>query len=159
MNLYDELIGLIDALEQSGLEYAICGGVALAFHGHPRFTKDIDLLIRAEDLEKIRDAVAGRGFKIEGGRIPFRPGKPDEQIVHRVSKVSGAEILTLDLILVSPVLEKIWRNRGAFSWKGRKVKVLSREGLVEMKRLAGCTQDLADVERLESDFHESDPGP
>ena len=38
LNLYEELLGPVDVLERSGLEHAICGGVALAFHGHPRFT-------------------------------------------------------------------------------------------------------------------------
>jgi len=148
MNLYDELMALVTALEKA--EYALCGGVALAFHGYPRFTKDIDLLVRAEDLQKVREAVAACGFKIEGGRVPFRLGKPDEQIIHRVSKIQGHEALTLDLMIVNPGLEEIWRSRGMFDWKGRPVKVVSREGLVKMKRLAGRPQDLADVERLGS---------
>ena len=148
MNLYEELLELVDLLEESGFDYAICGGVALALHGHPRFTKDIDLLVREEDLERVRKAVARRGFTVEGGRVPFRLGKPDEQIMHRVSKVSGSEILTLDLILVSPALEEIWSSRGAFAWKGRRIKAVSRDGLAKMKRLAGRTQDLADLEKL-----------
>jgi hypothetical protein len=149
MDLYEELRGLIDALDESGLEYALCGGVALAFHGHPRFTKDIDLLIRAEDLQKAREAVARRGFAIEGGSIPLHVGRTDEGVLHRVSKVAGSEVLTLDLLIVGPALEPIWKTRGVFAWKGRKVKVLSREGLAEMKRRAGRAQDIADVEKLE----------
>ncbi len=105
MNLYEELVGLVTILEDSGLDYALCGGVALAFHGHPRFTKDIDLLVREEDLEAVRKAVTKCGFTVPGGRVPLRIGKPDEQILHRVSKVSGSEALTLDLMLVSPGLE------------------------------------------------------
>ena len=81
MNLYDELRELVAALGQAGIDYAICGGVALAFHGHPRFTKDIDLLVREQDLDKVRKAVAACGFTVEGGRVPFRIGKPDELII------------------------------------------------------------------------------
>ncbi len=150
MNLYEELVGLVTVLEDSGLDYALCGGVALAFHGHPRFTKDIDLLVRKEDLEKVRKAAAKCGFTVEGGRLPFRLGKPDEQIIHRVSKVSGTEILTLDLLLVSPGLEEVWNSRGVFEWKGRQVRAVSRDGLAQMKRLAGRKQDLADIEQLEA---------
>jgi hypothetical protein len=155
MNLYDELMALVTALEKAHVEYALCGGVALAFHGHPRFTKDIDLLVRAEDLQKVREAVAACGFKIEGGRVPLRLGKPDEQIIHRVSKIQGHDVLTLDLMIVNPGLEEIWRSRGVFDWKGLRVRVVSRDGLVKMKRLAGRTQDLADVERLGSPEGES----
>ena len=150
MNLYDELRQLVAALGQAGIEYAICGGVALAFHGHPRFTKDIDLLVREQDLDKVRKAVAACGFTVEGGRVPFRLGEPDELIIHHVSKILAHEILTLDLMVVNPGLEEVWRSRGVFDWKGRQVKVVSRDGLLKMKRLAGRTQDLADVERLES---------
>ena len=57
MDLYDELVALVDALERQGSGYAICGGIAVALHGYPRFTRDIDLLIRREDLPKV---LAGR---------------------------------------------------------------------------------------------------
>ncbi len=90
MNLYEELVGLVTVLEDSGLDYALCGGVALAFHGHPRFTKDIDLLVREEDLEKVRKAAATCGFTVEGGRVPLRLGKPDEQIFAAFSNGKGA---------------------------------------------------------------------
>lgn len=160
MNLYDELVTLVTALEDAGLNYALCGGVALAFHGHPRFTKDIDCLVRAEDLERTRSAVAACGFRIEGGRLCLRPGKPDEQIIHRVSKILDNEALTLDLVIVNPALEEVWRTRGAFEWKGSLINVVSRDGLVRMKLLAGRPQDLVDVKSLASP-HEgtADDGP
>ena len=159
MNLYEELVELVNVLEDSGVDYALCGGVALAFHGHPRFTKDIDLLVKEEDLDETLEAVTKCGFTVEGGRVPFRLGKPDEQIIHRVSKVSGREILTLDLMLVTPGLEEVWNGRGVFEWRGRHVRAVSREGLVQMKRLAGRKQDLADIERLEAHEDEEDEDP
>lgn len=150
MNLYEELLALIDVLEKAGLDYALCGGVALALHGHPRFTKDIDLLVREEDLDKVRAAVVELGFTVDGGRVPFRLGTPDEHFMYRLTKVSGRETLTLDLIVVAPVLENIWSTRGVFAWKGQSIRALSREGLSAMKRIAGRTQDLADLEKLEA---------
>ncbi len=53
MDLYDELMALIDAFADANIDYALCGGIAVAFYGYPRFTKDIDILIRAEDLDRI----------------------------------------------------------------------------------------------------------
>ena len=47
-DLIAELEQLVDALHADAAEYALCGGLALAVHGHPRATKDIDLLVRAE---------------------------------------------------------------------------------------------------------------
>jgi hypothetical protein len=148
MDLYDEFLGLIDALEKDGIDHAVCGGVALAIHGHPRFTKDIDILIRSEDLDRVRTAVGRRGFTIDGGCLPFGAGGPLAREVHRVSKVEGSQVLTLDLLLVSPALEDAWRGREMFAWRGRRLRAVSVEGLAMMKRLAGRSQDLVDLESL-----------
>lgn len=45
MNLRDEFLGVLDALTGAGLDHAVCGGFAVAIHGYPRLTQDIDLLI------------------------------------------------------------------------------------------------------------------
>jgi len=148
MDLYQELLGVIDALSGHGVEYALCGGIAVAVHGYPRFTKDIDLLVRAEDLDAALAAVGDAGFTVQGGRIPFRLGQPDEQIVYRVNKVLGRDVLTLDLILVGAPLEGVWQDRREAEWQDRRVTIVSREGLGKMKRVAGRGQDILDLEKL-----------
>lgn len=58
-------------------------------------------------------------------------------------------MVPLDLLLVhSPVLEKIWQTRQSFEWEGRKTWIVSREGLIGLKRLRGSPQDLVDIEKL-----------
>jgi hypothetical protein len=148
MDLYEELLGLVDALEAKGIDYALCGGIAVAIHGYARFTKDIDLLIREEDRDRVRQAVADRGFVVEGGRLPFGAGGPFAREVDRVSKVQGQEVFTLDLLLLPPFLEDVWKNREVFEWKGRRMQVVSAEGLAKMKRIAGRDQDLLDLKKL-----------
>ena len=60
-DLIAELEQLVDALHADAAEYALCGGLALAVHGHPRATKDIDLLVRAEAvLDAHLEAAAAR---------------------------------------------------------------------------------------------------
>lgn len=154
MDLIDELIGLSEAFEAAAVDYAICGGVALAIHGHPRFTKDIDILVRTEDLERALAAAATRGFILEGGRITFQTGTEDERAMFRVSKARGIHLLTLDLLLVGRVDDSIWTSRQAVDFEGRLVHVVSREGLIQMKSASGRPQDVIDIERL----RESDPG-
>jgi len=145
MDLYDELRGLVAVLEQQHVEYAICGGVALAFHGYPRFTKDIDLLILATDCDRVLAIAERRGFLDPAGRIPFENGD-----VYRTSKIAGTDILTLDLLVVNAPLEDVWNGREVYCWKGLDVQVVSAQGLVKMKRMAGRDQDLLDVKKLES---------
>ena len=56
----------------------------------------------------------------------------------------------LDLLLVdSPMLAEIWRTRETFEWESKPVWVVSRQGLIALKRLRGSSQDLADIARLE----------
>jgi len=158
IDLDAELLGLVDVLARRGPDYALCGGIAVAMYGPPRLTRDIELSVREEDLDSFLETVAERGFNVKGGRIPFRLGRPDEQIVHRVSKVAGQEVLTLDAILVGPSLEAEWQGRATLEWKGRRVPIVSLEGLTAMKKRAGRRQDLADLENLGVDLDDSDDG-
>ena len=119
MNLYDELLALVDVLEQNQIEYALCGGLAVGILGHPRMTKDIDLLVQAQDVARITEAVKSCGFTTPSGRIPFRLGRLDEQILYRVNKVVDRRVITLDLIVVPPFLEDVWKGRNTIQWQNR----------------------------------------
>lgn len=143
MDLYEELRDLVKALNRQSLDYAICGGVALALHGHPRFTNDIDVLILPDDLDRIQQAAKSCGFLDSSGRIPF-----EQCDVHRVVKTRDAEFLVLDLLLVNDVLEGIWQSRVDFEWQDERLRVVSAEGLARMKRMAGRDQDLVDLKKL-----------
>ena len=69
--LESELRELVRLFNQEKIDYALCGGMAVAIHGYPRFTKDIDFLIPAESLEHARAVATKAGFLDESGRIPF----------------------------------------------------------------------------------------
>lgn len=148
LNLIEELRQLVGLLAERGIEYAICGGVAVNIHGHVRTTRDIDLLIQQADLGRMLDAARELGFDIPAGPIPFQRGTDRERILYRASKVEEGAILTIDLVLVTPVFEDVWETRQRFRWLEREVAVVSLEGLAKMKLMAGRHQDLADLENL-----------
>jgi len=110
--------------------------------------KDIDLLIRREELQTVKRVVDPLGFDVDSGEIPFDTAGPKRRAIHRVSKIEGSEVLTLDLLVVSPALEDVWEDREVWDWEGRRVWVVSVEGLARMKRMAGRRQDLLDLEKL-----------
>lgn len=148
MDLYQELIDLISALDARQLDYALCGGIAVAIHGYPRFTKDIDLLVRHEDLDDCLNVARSRGFLVDGGLLRFDAGTPREQEIYRISKVEGEELLTLDLILAGPGLMEVWQGRRRVELRNRSIQVVSLEGLEAMKRAAGRDQDMLDMKKL-----------
>jgi hypothetical protein len=109
----------------------------------------IDILIRAESLEKAYQVGAENGYDIRGLDISFK--KRAFEIRH-VSKIdNNGEVLSLDLLLVTPQVEDVWATRETIDFLGKKLWVVSRTGLIKMKTLAGRPQYLADIERLENE--------
>lgn len=154
MDLIREFGAIIDELHREGVEYAVCGGIAVTIHGYVRTTKDMDFLIRSEDADRVVKLAARVGFLDDSGNIPFGLGTKRETIVRRVVKTEGCDLLMLDLILVSPILEPAWQSRIKVEWEGRQLSMVSREGLALMKTLAGRDQDLTDLRQLGMDQHE-----
>lgn len=148
MDLYSELVGLVEAFEDARIDYALCGGLAVAFHGYARFTKDIDMLVPRNQLERAREAAEALGFLAQAIPMRFQAGLEAECEVHRITKVEGDEFLSLDLIVPGEGLEKVWEGSLIFPWRDRSIRVVSREGLLRMKRLAGRDQDVLDIKKL-----------
>lgn len=155
MDIQAELYRITDALADAGIDYALCGGIAVIIHGVPRLTRDIDLLIRPENLDRVKTAVAPAGYTIESGLIAFDIGQPEERHMFRLTKAEGQDHLILDLILVSPFLEPVWRTREVHRVEARSLRVVSRDGLTTMKRAAGRPRDLEDLRQLNGGEEES----
>jgi len=145
MNLHEELVSVVGALDANGVEYAMVGGLALAVWGAPRATKDIDFLVRPEDLERAKSAARGVGYTLEALPMRFSDGMQ----MQRVSKAQGAELMTVDFILVDANLEPVWQSRQRRATDVLPVCVISREALIAMKVAAGRPQDQADVIKLQ----------
>ena len=148
MDLYDEFKAIIDELNRSRIEYAVCGGIAVGLYGYLRFTQDLDLLVQKADTSRISDAIKKLGFLFDAGRIPFNVGGPNQREIHRISKIEDEDVLTLDLLLVDPVYQDVWDARRVYDWEGRTITIVSLDGLLKMKRLAGRDKDLLDIKEL-----------
>ena len=130
--LYDELRSLIDALDREKIAYALCGGIAMAIHGRPRATVDIDILIEPESLPQILRIAKDLGYTIRGLDMRF----PKDVIeIRRVSKIDRATrvVLTLDMILVTDAIRDVWETRVKANLEGGKLSVVSKEGLIALK--------------------------
>jgi hypothetical protein len=144
VELQAETEGLVAALEEASVPYAIAGAIALAVHGVPRATADIDLLVRPQDLDAARQVARGRGFVIEALPMRFSDGME----VVRLTRIEGEESLTVDLLVVNPQLEAVWASRERRRWAIGEFWVVSRDGLIQMKAWANRPQDIADIQRL-----------
>lgn len=149
VKLYDELRGVLAALDREQIDYALVGGLAVAIWGAPRATKDIDLLIQPQDRQRAMTAAAGQGFTLAALPMEFKDGTE----MQRLTKIdSNADALTLDLMLVDRSLEAAWQSRTRLPFGDSAVSVVSREALIGMKARAGRPVDLMDIQNLkESD--------
>jgi hypothetical protein len=148
-NLPQELDAIRATLLRDGIEYAIRGGIAMAVHGFTRATEDIDLFIRPDDWTRVKTAVARLGYKFEAHPMSFSNGATE---IRRISKIDPADgdVLMLDFLLVTPTSEWVWKSRQLLQWRGEPVSVVSREGLIALKRFRSSDQDLVDIRKLES---------
>lgn len=153
MELIDELLKLINVLKESQISYALCGGLAMAVHGHPRATQDIDLLVPETELTRTLEVARTIGFIIPSGRMPFKARTPLAMDIYRVSKAKGSWLISLDLIVVSPGLQDVWESRISGKVGDVDCSVVSREGLIQMKAIAGRHRDLDDIETLRGGDH------
>ena len=113
----------------------------------------IDLIIREEDLEAAQSVASACGYNIPAGEIPLKPGTDRAGMIFRVSKVVGNELLPLDLMLVTPAYEPVWRHRSQVLFGKAQVPVISKPGMIIMKQLGGRPKDQLDLQFLTGNTH------
>jgi hypothetical protein len=122
----------------------------MSIHASPRATIDIDLLAPPDAVPKIVEALVLHGF-VRRERAPTRLAG-GEVVMHRLAKIvpGDPDVLVLDVIEVrAGATEVAWQTRTGVEWEGQSVPVVSRAGLIGLKRLRGSPQDIADIAVLE----------
>lgn len=150
LDLFDEFVTLIGALEADGVEYAVCGGLAMAIHGLPRASIDVDLLVPSSSVDSVIEIGRRLGYTIPAEPMSFAKGAVE---IRRVTKIdpSSHDLLRLNILIASPAMGQTWDTRLRVQWERGPVWVVSRQGLIALKRLRGSGQDQDDIKRLEMD--------
>ncbi len=146
--IFEQLRLIVESFNRNEVEFALCGGLAVSAHGLIRATEDIDFLICEESLKRAYEAAAEVGYDIRGLDISFKERTVE---IRRISAVVDGEVISLDLLLVTPHVEDVWLSREHIDFMGLSLYVVSREGLIKMKQQSGRPQDLADIDRLENE--------
>ena len=145
MKLAKDLREFIELLNSRRVDYIVVGGHAVAFHGHPRFTGDIDFLLRpsSENAERVINAVEAFGFS--------PPGLSPEDFVRESTVVQlGYPPNRIDLLTsISGVpFEEAWSGKLSGELDGLPVFFLGWDALLKNKRASGRDKDLVDVNKL-----------
>ena len=136
----------IQSLNDSQVRYLIIGGYAVAFHGHPRYTKDMDvwIAIDPDNAARMIKALEQFGF----GSLGLKPEDflaPD-QIVQLGYPPNRIDVMTS---IGGVDFDECYAARLQAEIDGAKVNFIDLENLLRNKRATGRHQDLADVENLE----------
>ena len=145
MNLQEDLREFIELLNSKRVEYVIVGAHALAFHGHPRYTGDLDVFVRvsSDNAQKIVDTIASFGFTdLEISEHDFLV---DDNVIQLGVPPNRIDLL---MSLTGISFEEVWGSRTKAKFGSVSVPVISREHLIVNKRAVGRPQDLADIALL-----------
>jgi hypothetical protein len=148
MLIIAELYQLAEKFAANRLEYAVCGGLAMAIHGRPRLTVDIDVVVAAQDIPRAAEIAARVGFDDVSGWVHLPLNRLGITRLYRLNKISGAAFLTLDLLEADSSSNAVFSDRETFDVEGRSIQSLSRAALITMKRDSDRTKDRLDVELL-----------
>ena len=149
MDLFDEFKYLMTSLRESQVEYALCGGFALSVYGIVRATEDMDILVPVESLDRLGSLLAVIGFTRENPVMEFAGGSVK---ISRFLKLAqtGEDFVILDVLHAAPAIEEFWKSRVEVETELGRIVVVSRQGLIGLKRLRGSPIDLSDIASLEA---------
>lgn len=149
MNLFKELRSLLESFHSENVEYALCGGLAMAVYAYPRATLDIDLMIQEDDLEKVKTIIKEKGFTHDSGLMTFKNGAVK---IYRMTKLDreNEEPLVLDMLLVTDEVRDVWETRKRVTWDQGVLWSVSPEGLIKLKSMRSSGQDQDDINNLRS---------
>lgn len=148
MDLNTELESVCHAFEEEGIRYILVGGMAVALHGVPRYTEDIDFIFFASgsELKKIKKAL----FELYKDETIFDLTEKDlDYSVIRYGTPGGYAIDLMFRIGDVADYETLNEYTEEMNVNGVNIKVLSKKGLVFLKKGSLRPQDQQDVHILE----------
>lgn len=150
------LLGLIER----EIQYLVVGGVALNLHGVPRITMDLDLILetRTDNIHLFLSLMKEKGYR---PRLPVDPAQladpltVQDWIENRNMKAFSffhekEKFREVDVLLSHPLdWDSAFARRTLVPFRGQTLNVVDIRDLILMKRVAGRSKDLSDIDMLE----------
>jgi hypothetical protein len=144
--LSPDFVEFIECCDRREVRFLIVGGYAVAAHGHPRATKDLDVWVLVDPTNAERLVAALDDFGLGSVGLTAKDFMEPDVVVQL-----GYPPLRIDLLTSATGVdfEHCWENRVSLDVGGVEAGFISLPDLIENKRAAGRPQDLVDADLLE----------
>lgn len=143
--LPDTFKELLESLNKNKVRYLLVGGYAVAMHGYPRATEDIDLFVSRDAGNAERVVQALDEFGLGGPELTTDIFTRENSLV-----IMGVAPLAVDILnyLKDIDFDSAYENRKIVTCEGIEINVISFDDLIRNKMAVGRHKDLSDVEYL-----------
>lgn len=144
-NLEKDFLDFITLCNQYNVKYLVIGGYAVAVHGYPRYTKDLDVSIEIseDNAEKVVQVIHDFGLS------SLRLTKEDFLKENFITQL-GFDPVRIDILndLDAVTFEDAWENRKVVTLFDVQINFIGLDELLKIKAKAGRKQDIADIDKL-----------
>jgi hypothetical protein len=145
MEVHSDFRDLLELFNAHRVEYLVVGSYALAFHGAPRLTRDMDLLVRPTRANAQRILTALDAFGFASLHLTVEDfDRPDQVLQLGVPPVRIDIMTSIEAV----AWDEAWSGRAAGQCGGVPVHFLGREQYITNKRAIGRPKDLGDLDAL-----------
>ncbi len=145
MIITKDFIEFFQSLKKNKVQYLVIGGYAVAFHGYPRYTKDIDIWVGVDknNAKNLIKAINAFGFS----SLSLKPNDfLDPNSIIQLGNPPNRIDLLCDLDGVE--FNKCFKNKIEENIEGTIINFIDLSSLKKNKKATGRLQDLADLEQL-----------
>jgi len=141
-----DFVEMLSALSEVGADFMVVGAHAVAAHGHPRATGDLDIWIRPTDqnAHQVLDALKQFGAPISDLTLG------DLSEPHTVFQI-GVSPCRIDILtsITGVEFDQAWQNKVEIQVEAVTIFCIGKQDLIQNKNVLGRPQDLADVSALQ----------
>ena len=146
MNTQPDFEEFLSLLQKHQVDYMLVGGYAVAFHGHPRFTKDLDVFFRnsPDNVAQLKNALVDFGFNQDD--VAGLALEKENEIIR-----FGMDPVMIDLIntIDGVTYDEAAPHAVTATYGSTPATFIGKEQLLRNKRATSRLQDRADVEELQ----------
>lgn len=149
ISLFREFFKVIKEINERKLKYAVIGGIAMAFHDEPRFTRDIDILLHPDDLDVFNEVIKKAGYFKSTKAWTL---KETNLTIHRFLKIDGDDQIMIDVLVANAEEhQKIIENVVYEESNAGSIRLANKEDMIMLKKSRYSDQDQVDIKRLKDD--------